>query len=285
MHRGPGWIDPCMRLGYAARGVVYGLVGVFALLAAWRGGEAEGPKGALASLVGETGGTIALLVVGTGLLAYALWRLLDAILDLDAYGEDAEGVVARAGMVATALTHIALGVYALTLIRFIGGSGGGGGAESGVHRLLSWPFGRWIVIGVGLCIVGAGGYYIFGKAIGERYKREIVSSEASRRLEPALKAGMMVYGLVLGVIGGLVVWAGWTYDASEAGGFAQALRELRSWPFGRWILGGVGVGLLLFALTCFVYARQRILPGVAQSGASTLAGSVRDVAGRARLPR
>ena len=40
----PSWVDPMMRFGYAARGVVYVLVGVLAFVAAIGGGPAPDSK-------------------------------------------------------------------------------------------------------------------------------------------------------------------------------------------------------------------------------------------------
>lgn len=277
----PRWIEPSMRAGYAARGVVYLLVGVIAVVAAWSGRQAEGPREALSGLVGETGGKVLLVLVALGLLAYAFWRLIDALLDLEAYGTGAKGVVARGAMISTALVHVALGAYAFGLIGVMGG-GSSGGADAAVGRLMSWPFGRWLVIAVGAAVVGAGGYYAFGKAAGGGYRREIRRTETTERLDPALRAGFVVYGLVLAIIGGFVVWAGWTADPSEARGFSGALQAVREAPFGRWLLTGVGVGLCLFAIANVVYARHRVLPGVAGPTTQTLGGTVAEIAGSAR---
>lgn len=280
--QGPSWVDPTMRAGYAARGVVYLLVGASAVFAAWTAGRAEGPRDALSGLLGETGGAAALVVVGVGLLAYALWRLIDALLDLEAYGTGAKGAVARGAMISTSLVHLGLGVYALSLIGLLGGSTGGGGADGAVGRLMDWPFGRWLVMALGAAVIGAGGYYAFGKAATGGYRREIRKTDTTERLDPAFRVGFIVYGLVLALIGGFVIWAGWTHDASEARGFAGALQVLSDAPLGRWLLTGAGAGLALFALSNLLYARHRILPGVASPDASTLGGSVGDVTGSVR---
>lgn len=68
------------RAGYASRTVVYALVGVFVLRAAWQHDpeEARGLDGALQELAQQPWGTGLLLVVAAGLAAYGLYCLVVA---------------------------------------------------------------------------------------------------------------------------------------------------------------------------------------------------------------
>ena len=75
------WVPPVARAGYAAKGVVYGLVGGLAVKAATASGNAEGTVGALASLRGETGGRLLLLLIAAGLVGHVVWRVVQALLD------------------------------------------------------------------------------------------------------------------------------------------------------------------------------------------------------------
>ena len=51
--------------------------------------------------------------------------------------------------------------------------------------------------------------------------------------------------------------AAWTFDSKEARGLDGALLELSQEPYGGLLLGAVAVGLLCYALYCFVQARYR----------------------------
>ena len=127
--KAPAWVVPVMRAGYAARGAVYTVVGGLALLAAWRGGQAEGTTDALAELRGVPWGVALLWAIAIGLIAYMIWRLIDAWMDLECEGTDAKGMVARAGQAITGVIHGAIGVSVATTAMG-GGNGGGGGAQT-----------------------------------------------------------------------------------------------------------------------------------------------------------
>jgi Domain of Unknown Function (DUF1206) len=279
--RAPAWVVPVMRAGYAARGVVYVLVGFLALRAAWRGGQAEGAQGALATLTDEAWGTAVLWAIAIGLFCYAAWRLIDAWLDLDRHGAEAKGIVARMALVVTGVVHAMLGIYAIHLAT--AGRGAGGGEGEGQERwtawLLSQPFGRWIVIAIGAAVIGAGIYYAY-KGIAEKYKERLRYTRTVERLDPACKLGLVAQGAVVGMIGVFLLWAGWTSDPSEAGGLAQAFEAVRQAAFGRVLLGLLALGMIGFAIECFIEAAYRVVPARAGSDVATLASRAR--AGLAR---
>jgi hypothetical protein len=68
------------RFGIAARGVVFGVIGIGLVLAAWRTdpGEAMGVGGALRWLAGQAYGPWILAVVAAGLIAYGIYEFVRA---------------------------------------------------------------------------------------------------------------------------------------------------------------------------------------------------------------
>ena len=74
------WVTRVGRLGFAARGVVFGVVGGFLILAAFSAqpGEARGLSGALATLAAQPFGPWLLGVVALGLIAYGVFELIEA---------------------------------------------------------------------------------------------------------------------------------------------------------------------------------------------------------------
>jgi hypothetical protein len=284
--KAPDWVDPAMRVGYAARGIVYIIVGAIAVMAAWQGGQAEGTQGALARIQDEWWGWVLLILIALGFVCYAFWKALDAWMDLNDKGTGAKGIVARVAMVITAIIHLGLAFYAGSLL--FGGSGSsgggqggsGGGTQSMTATLMAQPFGQWLVGLVGACVIGAGVFH-FVKALREKYKEHMARTPGSESLDFLVKFGLIAHGVTLGVIGGMFIWAAWTYDPSQAGGLQQALQIIREAAFGRILLGLVGLGLVAFAAYCFVEARYRIVPRVAGSDVVTLASRGAEAAERA----
>jgi hypothetical protein len=251
------WIIYLARAGYTARGVVYVLIGGLALLSALgHGGETTDSKGALESLMQSPGGWAVLIVVGVGLVGHALWRFVQAVLDPDGLGKDLKGVVTRAGMAISGLTHLALAVSAISL--GVGHASDEGNARaSWTAWLMGQPFGRWMVAAVGVAIIGAG-VAQFIKSYKEKFKERLDTSESLvHKLTPICRFGLAARGVVLFIIGSFFVYAGWTYDPGQAGGLEQTFDTVRGIRFGQILLAIVASGMLAFAVYSFVEARYR----------------------------
>ncbi len=69
------------RLGYAARGIVFIIVGVFVCVAALQSkpAAARGFGGALQALLAQPFGTVLLFIVALGLIAFAIYSLIETI--------------------------------------------------------------------------------------------------------------------------------------------------------------------------------------------------------------
>lgn len=277
--KAPAWVDPVMRAGYAARGIVYLIVGGLAVLAAVAGGSAEGTEGALRSLPGTVWGQILLWIIVAGLIAYAVWRFMAAAMDLKDKGADLAGIVGRMGMVVIGLIHLALAFTAGRMALGGGGGQGGGGTQGVASWLMSKPYGHWVVAAIGLCTIGGGIYYAW-KAVSEHYKEEIRSTSTTEKLDPVCKFGLIAHGIVIVMIGCFLVWAGWTSDPSEAGGLKEAFETVRGAAFGRILFGAMAFGMLAFAAYCFIEAVYLVLPTRAGPDTETLASRMRDKARR-----
>lgn len=256
------WLVRLARAGYATRGVVYVLVGVLALMAAFGGrGDTEGTQGALASVLSRPGGQALLLLIALGLFCFALWRLCQAIYDADDHGKDAKGMAIRFGFVIGALTSIALGIFALSLAFGNAPASGASDANASEQGWTAWlmakPFGRWLVGILGAVIIGVG-LAQFVRAAKEKFVRRLdMPHEVARKVIPVCKAGFIARGIVYLIIGGFLVVAAWRHDPSEARGLEGALETLRQQPYGPWLLGLVALGFIGFAVYNFIAARYR----------------------------
>jgi Domain of Unknown Function (DUF1206) len=254
------WIERLARVGYAAYGVVYVLVGVLAVQAAFGGGgKTASQEGALRQVLFAPLGRILLAVVVIGLLVYAMWRLFQGFLDPENEGTGAKGIVKRSDHVINGLFHAAL---ALSAGRLVLGSGGGGGGspDDWTARLLAQPLGRWVTAIAGAVIVGAG-LYQFYQSYRADFRDELKLGEMGGWEKTwATRSGRLGYaarGVVFGVIGVFLIQATLQTDPEEARGLGGALETLARQPFGPYILGAVAVGLVAYGVFMFVVARYR----------------------------
>jgi hypothetical protein len=252
--------DAIARWGYAARGIVYVLIGGLATLATLgQGGETTDSRGALESLMAAPWGDLLLGAISVGLLGYALWRCIQAIKDTDHHGTGAKGMAIRAGLLVSAVTHTLLAFFAASLIFTLGGSSGG--SESGSESLAGWlmqqPYGRWLVAAVGLAILAAGiAHGIKGwKAKFDRHFD--MPPRTQHWAYPICRFGLVIRGLVFLIIGTFFLVAAYRVDPNEAGGLVEVFSTLRSQVYGRWMLAVVAVGLFAFGLYSLLEAVYR----------------------------
>jgi hypothetical protein len=250
------------RVGYAARGFVYLLVGIFAFGSAfWGGGSSENSSsGALSETLSLPFGRVLVGLIAIGLLGHLLWRLAQGLLNADDKDDDLQGFASRAGHLISAGANLFLMLTAARLALGNGGGGGGGnGEESASAWLLSQPFGPFLLGIVGAGVVVAGAVQIwYGLGGGFRKRLRLPSAQESW-LDKICRVGLSARGLVIIIIGGFVVYAAWTASPEQAGGVAEALDYVYGLPFGRWLYGAMALGLIAFGAYGLIQARYRII--------------------------
>ena len=256
------WIERFARVGFAAKAVLYGIVGALALRAAFgAGGRTTGSEGALTTLVRQDWGAIVLIVMALGLFGYAAWRVTEAILDPERKGHDAKGIALRVSYAARGVFHAALGVQAVRMAMGMGASTGRS-AESLTARALEAPMGTWLVVATGLFIAGYGLYQLY-RAWKAKLSRQLdlsrLSGEVGAGVIKICRLGIGARGIVFAVIGGFLIRAGLDRNATQAADTGQALSVIGQQPFGTWLLALVAVGLLAYAVYEIVQARYRII--------------------------
>jgi hypothetical protein len=140
-------------------------------------------------------------------------------------------------------------------------SAGGGGEEQSARDWTAWllarPFGRWLVGGVGLAVVGAG-LGMAHVAWSASFMRRLGCDAATARwVVPLGRVGHAARAMVFVTIGAFLLVAAWQADPGEARGLGGALLALRAQPFGRALFALVALGLAAFGAFGFVEARYR----------------------------
>ena len=257
-------LESLARLGYASKAVIYGIVGILAILtAARRGGTVTDTDGALRVVLTQPYGRMLLLVLAVGLLGYAAWRVLDGLVDPDRDGTTAIGLITRFGNALRGCVYGALGVEAFRLLRGLGRSNGDQ-AELWTARILEVPFGD-VLVGVTGAIVSVYGVSEVIQSLRGRHDAKLDWSPIPRDVRPALERisrfGVAVRGGLLSTLGVFLVRAALTHDPNQAAGSRESMLRLGGVFEGRWFLGVVAAGVIAYAVDQAVHARcRRIRP-------------------------
>ena len=236
------------RLGFAARGVLYGLIAYLAIAA----GRNAGSSDVLRSMADGGAGRLVLALIALGLLAYGAWRCLEAAQDLEGAGDGAKGAVVRLGHGLSGVVHVALGLLAAGLVFGLVGQGGSDGADTATGWVMDLPAGDLLVR------LLAAGFVLGGLAEGwAAYRLKFLKQLESRAAgRPWVKwvgrLGYIARGIVFILIGVLLWRAAGAHNPGEAGGVGEALGSLSGTS-----RSAVAAGLGLFGVFSLVQAVYR----------------------------
>ena len=246
-----------VRLGYAARGVVYLVLGYLALTTA--NAARDGGDAVFDLLRDVPMGTVLLWLMAVGLLAYALFKIISAVGDVQHRGSDAKGLLKRAGDGASGVAHTILAFaawqYATGASR--GGSSGSEGSQQVAGSVLEMPLGEFVI-----GIVGGGflvGALMQAKSAVTATFMHHVGGGAPAVVEPIGRLGHAARAGVFAIIGWSLVQSAWLDSEAQVMGLGDALMSLRD---NGALYTVVAIGLLLFGLFSLVVARYLIIPDV-----------------------
>lgn len=255
-------IKTLARFGFAAKGTVYILTAVLALLAATgqQGGQTADKKQAVQTLQDLPGGPVLLGLIAFGLLGYIIWRFTQALMDTENKGSDAKGIGRRLGYAGSGLLYASVAWYAARLAWQGSASEGANNQQTLTAKVLGWPGGEWIIIGVGLAIIGGGIYQIYQAYSGKFHKHVSTSGLPANQQNILYRTGQAGYtarGIVLALIGYFFVQAGFQSRATAVGTTDEAFDLLAT--MGPGILGVVALGLMAYGFYMLVQARYPVL--------------------------
>lgn len=264
-HSASSGIKTLARLGFAAIGMVYLLMGVLALLAATGLGRAAPAdrEEAVLRLQDLPGGNILLGLISFGLLGYIVWRFTQALRDTENQGSDAKGLGTRLWYAVSGLFYGSLALYAGRLALSGRAARGSSAPQSLAAKVLSWPAGEWLLMLAGAVVVGVGLYQIY-RAYAGQFQKDVNASSLSATQQRLVyrvgQVGFTARGIVLALIGYFLVQAGQQSRAAAVGTTGDAFDLLAA--MGPAVLGAVAAGLVAYSLFMFVQARYPVLRGV-----------------------
>ncbi|MGV9929171.1 DUF1206 domain-containing protein [Streptomyces olivaceoviridis] len=259
-------VDAAGRAGFAARGLIYVLVGVIAVQIAFSGdggGQQADRGGALGELAGQPFGSAMLWIVGVALAGMALWRLSEAV--FGGYGPDGSKLSRRAAALFRSVFYC---FVSYSVLSYAAGDRGSGSGSSDRHtddvtaRVLDWPGGQWLLGIAGAAVVIAGGW-ISVRAVRRKFRDKLRISAMSARVRPVVEGlgvtGGTARGVVFAAAGVFALVAAVRHQPGKAKGMDDTLRAFRDLPAGPWLLALVALGLAAFGVFSWCNARWRKL--------------------------
>ena len=256
------WIESLGRFGYAAKGIVYLVVGGLAVQAALgQGGKTTDKTGALAHIASYPFGKVAIAVLVVGPFGYALWQAVRALLDTEHKGHGSQGLLGR---VTYLIVAFAYGSFAITALRIAMGSREDQGSSQKTQDWTAWlmgqPFGVWLVGIVGVCVIGVGVFQLVRackSSLTEDLRLTDIGAEHATLITRIGRAGRRCARHRI-----------WDYrqpvdrrcaprKSAEAAGLDGALSTLSGQPFGTYLLGAVAAGLAAYGCFALIEARYR----------------------------
>ena len=248
------------RAGFAARGVLYVIIGCIALeIAFGSSGNQADSAGAVRLLASTPFGLVALWLLTAGFVGLALWRLAEA-----AYGGPGPGEDKASSRLAALGKAAVYGALAFTILKYAIGAGAPKSSNQQSTDLtasvLHHPGGQVVVVAVGFALV-LGGAYVAYSSWRRNFLKQLNMAGASRRTRRIVEGlgltGGIARGAVFAAVGVFLIIAGAKSQPDKAKGIDSALRAFAQTPLGPWLLVVVALGLVTFGLYSCCEARWR----------------------------
>ena len=260
-------LDYLARVGYVAKGVVYGSVGILAGKAAFEAGNsAPGQEDVFQTMLMAPFGRTILGATAVGILCYVVWRATQVILDPGGKGDGWKGWGKRAGFAVSGLFYLIMafqaGWFAWQGSVPDAGDAAEGvtGSEQATGLMLGIPFGWIPVMIAGAIFVGVGVHH-FWRSWSAKFMEEYAHTEVSdwerKALLPIGIIGLAARGVTFTLIGLFLMRAGWRQNSGHVKGLEGAFEALAGYSWGWIALAVLSVGFMLYGVYCFSRAKYR----------------------------
>jgi hypothetical protein len=247
------------RYGCIATGILYGAIGIIAILSFMKLKDGGADESRLMAFLNQyTVGKILVFVILAGSLSYIIWRFYEAVTDPYGYGKSAGGIAKRTGI---ALSTIADILIVASAFKFLLGQGNTNEDEQlpmlrqMVGDIMTRQGGELIVFSIGaIILITAVIQLLYGITQGYRERLEV------EEFRPFLKKMVHFLGITGYIARGIIIGiTGWFYiSASLTGNSARVVDTDKAFdfigdhighaPFIIVAIGTIFYGLFMFAL-------------------------------------
>ncbi|GEM_PF-5890196 len=231
-----------IRFGCLTRGILFGLVGFYTIQFV-RGAinSAKGTSEVLLAINNLPGGHILLIIIIIGLLGYAGWSIIRAIV--------IKRIDLKLSYLGSAVSYLLLIIPIIALVLNI--SKGSSSGNDLLIKVLYSPHGNLILDFIGISTIISG---IFQNYVIIRTKdlNDLWSEELEGKIRKPFmyisKIGIIFRNIVFMLIGYFFFEAGNTFNPGDIKNINEVLDSVKNMPNGYLILYAIGIGLICFGI-------------------------------------
>lgn len=201
--------------GCISTGLIYGAIGVIAILSFLRLKQGGADEGSLLVYLNDYFiGKVFVIIILFGTLSYIIWRIYEAYKDPYNYGSHWKGLARRAGIGLSSIADVLIAYSAVMVLLGNSSSTEDGRPEEEremVGSMLQEGWGEWLIIGLGVIILGTAlVQFNYGVTRGYRERLNIGNFSSSTKKVIHLLAwiGYTARGIIIGIIGFFYIKAG-----------------------------------------------------------------------------
>ncbi|TXD48827.1 DUF1206 domain-containing protein [Polaribacter sp. IC073] len=248
-------IQKIRKFGFITKGVVYGIVGILTFLAALNlGGKVSDKNSVITFLENQVFGKILLLIVGLGMLSYAVWRFYKSYVVL----KKEDGFSKYFLMIDFFIRGIIYGSFAISILSdFINQPKKGISKETLTAKVLQLEVGNYILYVIaGIIFISAlNQFYIIYKEKFLKYIEKDKNIESFTFLKTTGKYGILSRGVSFLIFAWFIFKAASENNATEIKGTQEMFAYLHNLSFGNVLMAIMALGFLLYGIFQYFYAR------------------------------
>jgi Domain of Unknown Function (DUF1206) len=251
-------IEALARIGFMSRALVYFATGFLALISVlgYSKKKETDLHYSLQVLASIPFGKVLIVLIGLGLLAYALWKFFQAFLDADHLGKKLSSLFLRFTYFINGLIHVSLAYFCYRTFLHLRVQDQDDRARAWIEWLMEMPWGKYLVGIVGLSFIGFALTEII-RAILKKYEHGFELNSSHFMIHFIARFGIISRAIIFLILGFLILKSAWHFKAAYAGGFGHSWYYLLSQDSGISLSFVIAFGLMAYGIYTALLATLR----------------------------